>query len=101
MKRTGYLINAASGPIGEDAALTQALARKQIAGARLDVFDYEPKVGKDLRALKDVVLTPHLGSAMVEFREDMASVVDNILAFLAGKTPPNCVNPEVLRCRGR
>jgi glyoxylate reductase len=42
------------------------------------------------------VLAPHLGSATVEVREEMANiVVDNILAFLAGKTPPNCVNPEV------
>ena len=48
--------------------------------------------------MPNVVLAPHLGSAMVEVREEMANiVVDNILAFLAGKTPPNCVNPEVLR----
>jgi glyoxylate reductase len=44
------------------------------------------------------VLAPHLGSAVVETREEMANiVVDNILAFLDGKVPPNCVNPEVLR----
>ena len=46
--------------------------------------------------MPNVVLAPHLGSAMVEVREEMANiVVDNILAFLDGKTPPNCVNPEV------
>jgi glyoxylate reductase len=45
-----------------------------------------------------VVATPHLGSAVVEVRERMANiVVDNILALLNGKVPPNCVNPEVLR----
>ena len=97
MKRTAYLINTARGPIVDEAALTRALARRQIAGAGLDVFEFEPKVGKDLRALPNVVLTPHLGSATREVRDDMANiVVDNILAFLAGKRPPNCVNPEAL-----
>jgi len=48
--------------------------------------------------MPNVVMTPHLGSAVVEVREQMANiVVDNILALLAGKTPPNCVNPEVLQ----
>jgi glyoxylate reductase len=51
-----------------------------------------------LLALPNVVTTPHLGSAVLEVREQMANiVVDNILALLDGKTPPNCVNPEVLR----
>ena len=77
--------------------MVRALSRKQIAGAGLDVFEYEPKVGKELRELSNVVLTPHIGSAMVEVREDMANiVVDNILAYLDGKRPPNCVNPQVL-----
>jgi glyoxylate reductase len=50
--------------------------------------------------MANVVTTPHLGSAVVEVREQMANiVVDNILALLDGKTPPNCVNPEVLRGR--
>ena len=47
--------------------------------------------------MSNVVLTPHIGSAVVEVREDMANiVVDNILAYLNGKRPPNCVNPQVL-----
>ena len=97
MKKTAYLINTSRGPIIDEAALIRALSRKQIAGAGLDVFESEPKVGKDLRRLDNVVLTPHLGSAVSEIREQMANVVaDNILAFLAGKTPPNCVNPQVL-----
>jgi glyoxylate reductase len=97
MKPTAYLINTARGPIVDEAALTRALVRKQIAGAALDVFEHEPKVGKDLRALSNVVLAPHIGSATAEVRETMAnSVVDNILAFLDGKRPPNCVNPQVL-----
>jgi glyoxylate reductase len=48
--------------------------------------------------MPNVVTTPHLGSAVMEVREQMANiVVDNILALLDGKTPPNCVNPEVLQ----
>ena len=50
-----------------------------------------------LLKMKNVVATPHLGSAVAEVREQMANiVVDNILALLAGKSPPNCVNPRVL-----
>ena len=47
--------------------------------------------------MKNVVIAPHLGSATVEVREEMANiVVDNILALLEGQRPPNIVNPEVL-----
>jgi len=61
------------------------------------VFEHEPKVHPELKRLKNVVLNPHLGSATVEVREKMASiVVDNIEALLNGRVPPNCVNPQVL-----
>jgi glyoxylate reductase len=54
-------------------------------------------VHAELRRLKNVVLNPHLGSATVEVREEMANiVVDNIEALIIGRTPPNCVNPQVL-----
>lgn len=97
MKKTAYLINTARGPIVDEAALMRALSKKQIAGAGLDVFEFEPKVGKDLRRLNNIVMTPHLGSAVGEIREQMANiVVDNVLAFLSGKKPANCVNPQVL-----
>jgi glyoxylate reductase len=98
MKPTAFLINTARGAIIDEAALARALKKRQIAGAGLDVFEHEPDVTPALLKMSNVVATPHLGSAVVEVREQMANiVVDNILALLDGKTPPNCVNPEVLR----
>jgi glyoxylate reductase len=96
MKKTAFIINTARGPIVDEAALVRALTRKRIAGAGLDVFEHEPKIDKALRKMTNVVLTPHLGSAAPEVREEMANiVVDNILALLAGHKLPNCVNPQV------
>ena len=98
MKKTAFIVNTARGPIIDEKAMVRALKSKKIAGVGLDVFEFEPKVSADLRKMKNVVLAPHLGSATVEVREEMASiVVDNIEALLAGKTPPGCVNPEVLK----
>jgi glyoxylate reductase len=97
MKKTAFVVNTARGAIVDEAAMVRALKRRQIAGAGLDVFEFEPKVHPDLKKMKNVVLNPHLGSATVEVREEMASiVVDNIEALLAGRRPPNIVNPEVL-----
>jgi glyoxylate reductase len=96
MKKTAYIINTARGPIIDEAALVRALTKKQIAGAGLDVFEHEPKIAKALTKMPNVVLTPHLGSAVPEVRETMANiVVDNILALLGGHKLPNCVNPQV------
>ena len=97
MKKTAFLINTARGAIVDEAAMVRALKRKQIAGAGLDVFEHEPKVHPELKKMKNVVIVPHLGSATVEVREEMAGiVVDNIEALLEGRRPPNIVNPEVL-----
>jgi glyoxylate reductase len=97
MKKTAFIVNTARGPIIDEKALVRALKAKKIAGAGLDVFEFEPKVSAELTKMKNVVLNPHLGSATVEVREEMARiVVNNIEALLAGRTPPGCVNPEVL-----
>jgi glyoxylate reductase len=97
MKPTAFLINTARGAVVDEAALTAALAERRIAGAGLDVFENEPDVAPALTRLANVTLTPHLGSAVAEVREAMANaVVDNILAILEGRRPPNIVNPEVL-----
>jgi glyoxylate reductase len=96
MKPTAFIVNTARGPIIDEAALVRVLAERRIAGAGLDVFEHEPKVDPALLAMPHVVLTPHLGSAVRELREGMAHVVvDNILAVLDGKQPPNCWNTEI------
>jgi len=96
MKKTAYIVNTARGPIIDEAALVRALQKKLIAGAGLDVFEREPKVNAALKKMPNVVLTPHLGSAVPEVREAMANmVVDNILALIGGHKLPNCVNPQV------
>jgi glyoxylate reductase len=96
MKPTAFLINAARGKVVDEAALVEALEAKRIAGAGLDVFEQEPSIQPALLALPNVVLTPHVGSATSETRLAMAMLaVENLLAGLEGRRPPNPVNPEV------
>jgi len=97
MKKTAFVINTSRGPVIDEAALAQALSEKRIAGAGLDVYEHEPKVTPALLTMQNVVLAPHLGSAVYELREGMAHVVvDNVIAVIEGRRPPNLINPEIL-----
>jgi glyoxylate reductase len=96
MKPSAFLVNTARGPIVDEQALVGALTERRIAGAGLDVYEREPQVEQALLTMTNVVLTPHLGSAVAELRESMAHmVVDNIVAVIEGRRPPNCWNPEI------
>jgi len=88
MKPTAVLVNAARGPIVDEAALAEALAEGRIAAAGLDVFENEPEVEPRLLGLDNVVLTPHLGSATVETRTAMAELAArNAISVLRGQGP--------------
>ena len=88
MKPTAYLINAARGPIVDEAALVRALTERWIAGAGLDVFEEEPTVHPGLLGLDNVVLAPHIASASEATRHKMATLaVENCLAVLDGRPP--------------
>jgi glyoxylate reductase len=88
MKPTAYLIHAARGKVVDDKALVEALKRKQIAGAALDVFENEPALTEGMTDLDNLIVLPHIGSASVATRDTMALlVVDNVFDALDGKTP--------------
>ena len=92
MKSTGILVNIARGDVVEEGALIEALQTGQIAAAGLDVYEREPIVPEALRALENAVLLPHLGTAVLEVRSAMGMIaVENLVAFAAGKEPPNRV----------
>jgi lactate dehydrogenase-like 2-hydroxyacid dehydrogenase len=92
MKPGAFLINTARGDVVDEASLVDALKAKTIAGAGLDVFENEPRVGEALLSMENVVLLPHLGSATTETRVAMGmTVIENAVAFFAGKEPPNRV----------
>ncbi|MCC6889740.1 MAG: D-glycerate dehydrogenase [Hyphomicrobiales bacterium] len=102
MKPTAFVINTARGPVIDEAALVRALMAGAIAGAGLDVYEHEPAVAPELLTMPNVVLTPHLGSAVRELRESMAHVVvDNTLALIEGRPPVSCLNPQVLPSASR
>jgi glyoxylate reductase len=86
MKRTAVLINAARGPVVNEAALVKALSERWIAGAGLDVFEEEPRVHPGLLPLRNVTLAPHIASASGDTRIAMATLaIRNCLAVLGGK----------------
>ncbi|MES1043950.1 hydroxyacid dehydrogenase [Bacillus obstructivus] len=88
MKKDAFLINASRGPVVHEEDLVKALKEGQIAGAALDVFEFEPKITEELKTLKNVVLTPHIGNATIEARDAMAKLaVKNITNVLSGDNP--------------
>lgn len=96
MKEDAILVNIARGPVVDEAALARALREGRIRAAALDVFEREPQVHPDLLHLRNVVLTPHIGSATWATRRRMADMaVESVIDVLAGRRPANLVNPEV------
>jgi glyoxylate reductase len=96
MKPSAFLINTSRGPIVDEAALVAALEAKTIAGAALDVYEKEPQVHPGLVNRSDVILAPHIASASLETRTKVAVMaVENVLAALDGRRPPNALNPEL------
>jgi len=96
MKPTAILVNTARGPVVEEAALAQALSERWITAAGLDVFEREPQIDPALLECTNAVLAPHIGSASVDTRRKMTMIAaENALAALAGRRPPNLLNPEV------
>ena len=92
LKPTAIVVNTARGPVVDEAALAEALAAENIWGAGLDVFEDEPQVHPGLVPLENVVVTPHIGSAEVRYRELMTRMVEaNARAIIAGERPPNLV----------
>ena len=92
MKKTAYLINTARGPVVDEKALISMLQKKEIAGAGVDVYEFEPRIPAAMRKLPNVITTPHTASATIETRQAMSRrAAQNIIAVLSGKTPPNQV----------
>ena len=82
----GYLVNVARGPIVDERALIELLARNGLAGAALDVFEDEPNVPIELIKDRRVILTPHMASGTHETREFMGdAMVDALIETLGGE----------------
>lgn len=93
MKPSAVLVNSARGGVVDDAALVAALEERRIAAAGLDVFEGEPKLNPGYLGLRNVVMTPHIGSASRATRMIMCNTAAaNMTAVLEGREPPNPVN---------
>ena len=97
MKKNAVIVNTSRGEVIDENALTRMLRAGDIAGAGLDVFEGGAEINPRLRALKNVVLLPHMGSATEEGRLEMGEkVIINIKTFADGHRPPDQVVPSML-----
>lgn len=93
MKKTAFLINTSRGPVVDEQALISALTHNRIAGAGLDVYEFEPRIPAALRKSPRVITTPHTASATIETRQAMSRrAAENIIAVLSGKPAPNAIH---------
>lgn len=100
MKEDAYLINTSRGAVIDETALVNALKSNQIAGAALDVYEYEPEIHPELIELSNVILLPHIGSASKATRVKMGMLAyENAVAISKAKIPPNIVNKEIYEKR--
>jgi len=92
MKERAVLVNTSRGPTVDESALVEALRERRIFAAGLDVYEREPELAPGLAELDNAVLTPHIGSGALRYRELMTEIVmSNVRAALEGRTPPNVV----------
>jgi glyoxylate reductase len=97
MKKSAVIVNTSRGEVIDENALTRMLRSGDIAGAGLDVFEHGTEINPRLRALKNVGLLPHMGSATEEGRAEMGEkVIINIKTYLDGHSPPDRVHPAML-----
>lgn len=97
MKASAILINTSRGPIIDEKALINALKKRQIFAAGLDVFENEPHIDKELLELDNVVVLPHIGSATTKTRAQMSILAcENIVDVIENKIPRTLINKVVL-----
>ena len=97
MKSDAVIVNTSRGEVIDENALTRMLRSGELAGAGLDVYEHGTQINPRLKALKNVVMLPHMGSATVEGRLEMGEkVILNINTFVDGHRPPDQVVPAML-----
>lgn len=100
MKPSAYFINAGRGKLMNEQALVNALKNKEILGAAIDVFEFEPEVNQELFDMDNVIITPHIGTTTRQSRLCMAKeALDGIKAHLTGGTSPTIVNQNFFKAK--